>query len=175
MSKKKNPKTPSFRLHKATSQGYVELNGQRLYLGRHELPETKQRYHRLIAEWLANGRRVPVDAKEITVIEVLGAFWEHARVYYVRPDGSPTSQQSVFRQAIESFNGQLRKECLNQHWFLSLDDAQEKIDAWRIDYNEVRPHGSLGNHAPAEYARRGHNQGGSRSPNSDAEGGPRTG
>jgi putative transposase len=45
---------------------------------------------------------------------------------------------------VESFNGRLRDECLNTHWFLSLEDARAKIDAWRRDYNESRPHTSLG-------------------------------
>jgi putative transposase len=45
---------------------------------------------------------------------------------------------------IESFNGSFRDECLNMHWFLSLDDARQKIEAWRVDYNEYRPHSSLG-------------------------------
>lgn len=52
---------------------------------------------------------------------------------------------------IESFNGSFRDECLNVHWFLSLTDAQEKIEAWRIDYNERRPHSSLGNLTPKEF------------------------
>ena len=46
---------------------------------------------------------------------------------------------------IESFNGKLRDECLNQHWFLSLDEARAVTEAWRDDYNRVRPHGALGN------------------------------
>ena len=45
---------------------------------------------------------------------------------------------------VESFNGRLRDECLNAHWFLSLADARAKIEAWRRDYNERRPHASLG-------------------------------
>ena len=45
---------------------------------------------------------------------------------------------------IESFNGRLREECLNTHWFLSLEDARDKIEAWRQEYNEGRPHTSLG-------------------------------
>jgi len=53
---------------------------------------------------------------------------------------------------IESFNGSFRDECLNVHWFLSLDDACEKIEAWRKDYNEYRPHSSLGEKTPSEYA-----------------------
>jgi transposase InsO family protein len=50
------------------------------------------------------------------------------------------------------FNGRLRDECLNTHWFLSLEDARAKIDAWRRDYNESRPHTSLGWLTPIEYA-----------------------
>ena len=55
---------------------------------------------------------------------------------------------------IESFNGRFREECLNAHWFLSLEDAQRKIEAWRGYYNEVRPHTALDWLAPAEFARR---------------------
>ena len=52
---------------------------------------------------------------------------------------------------IESFNGRLRDECLNMHWFQSLAEAQQLIEQWRQEYNESRPHSSLGNLAPAEY------------------------
>lgn len=52
---------------------------------------------------------------------------------------------------IESFNGRLRDECLNMHWFQSMVEAQQLIEQWRQEYNESRPHSSLGNLAPAEY------------------------
>lgn len=52
---------------------------------------------------------------------------------------------------IERFNGKLRDECLNLHWFESLADVRAEIEAWREEYNQVRPHSSLGNRAPAEY------------------------
>ncbi len=52
---------------------------------------------------------------------------------------------------IESFNGRLRDECLNEHWFISLQDAREKIAAWRLDYNGSRPHTSLGHLTPEEF------------------------
>jgi putative transposase len=52
---------------------------------------------------------------------------------------------------IEAFNGRFREECLNQHWFMSLEDAQQTIEAWRVDYNEVRPRTELGNQTPAAY------------------------
>ena len=55
---------------------------------------------------------------------------------------------------IESFNGRLRDECLNVTQFISLDDARYQIERWRIDYNESRPHSSLGNLTPSEFATR---------------------
>lgn len=52
---------------------------------------------------------------------------------------------------IESFNGRLRDECLNEHWFLSLPHARRTIEDWRLDYNLKRPHSSLGNLTPEEF------------------------
>jgi putative transposase len=68
---------------------------------------------------------------------------------FSRP-GKPTDNAYI-----ESFNGRFRQECLNEHWFLSLDDAREKVEAWRRDYNEARPHSALGNATPEEYAAQG--------------------
>jgi len=56
---------------------------------------------------------------------------------------------------IEEFNGRLRAECLNEHWFLSLEDAPEKIECRRRHCNEDRPHSALGNLAPREFASSG--------------------
>ena len=52
---------------------------------------------------------------------------------------------------IEAFNGRFRAECLNAHWFLTLADAAEKLDAWRRGYNEVRPHGAIGSKPPIAF------------------------
>ena len=52
---------------------------------------------------------------------------------------------------IESFNGRLRDDCLNVHQFVSLEDARQKIETWRLDYNQHRPHGSLGHLTPREF------------------------
>ena len=74
--------------------------------------------------------------------------WAYARgikLQHIQP-GKPI--QNAF---IESFNGTLREECLNQHWFISLADARRAIESWRLEYNTVRPHSSLGNRTPAEY------------------------
>ena len=53
---------------------------------------------------------------------------------------------------VESFNGKFRDECLNEHWFRDLAHAREKISNWRLDYNEQRPHSSLGYQTPLEFA-----------------------
>ena len=58
---------------------------------------------------------------------------------------------------IESFNGKLRDECLNQHIFESMEDAKEKINGWMEDYNTVRPHGALGWLTPAAYRKKNFN------------------
>lgn len=71
----------------------------------------------------------------------------HIKLSFIQP-GKP--QQNAFT---ESFNGKLRVECLNEQLFYNLADAQTKIEAWRIDYNENRPHRSLNQLTPAEYAR----------------------
>jgi putative transposase len=74
------------------------------------------------------------------------AFENKIKLDFIRP-GKP--QENGF---IESFNGKFRDECLNEHWFLSLEDARRTIEEWRVDYNEQRPHTSLGNLTPKEYA-----------------------
>ena len=53
---------------------------------------------------------------------------------------------------IKAFNGRLRQECLNETWFLSLEDAREKVESWRRHYNGERPHSALGNLSPREFA-----------------------
>jgi len=63
--------------------------------------------------------------------------------------GKPTDNA-----AIESFNGRFREECLNVHWFASIEDAQQKIDAFRWDYNEHHPHRALKGLSPREFAQR---------------------
>lgn len=69
------------------------------------------------------------------------------KLNFIEP-GKPT--QNAF---IESFNGKLRQECLRQHWFESLNEAREIVEAWRQDYNHVRPHSSLEYRTPKEVVR----------------------
>jgi putative transposase len=76
----------------------------------------------------------------------LWAYHYGVRIDFPRP-GKPTDNAFI-----ETFNGSLRDECLNVHWFETINDARHLIEAWRIDYNESRPHMALGNIPPGEYA-----------------------
>lgn len=72
----------------------------------------------------------------------LWAYQRAVTLDFSRP-GKPTDNAFI-----EAFNGRFRAECLNQHWFLTLADAAEKLEAWRRYYNEERPHGAIGNNVP---------------------------
>jgi putative transposase len=72
----------------------------------------------------------------------LWAYQKNVILDFSRP-GKPTDNAFI-----ESFNGKFRAECLNAHWFMSLDDARDKLEDWRKDYNEVRPHSAIGNKPP---------------------------
>lgn len=73
------------------------------------------------------------------------AYQRGIQLQFIRP-GKP-----VENAYIESFNGRLRDECLNEHWFLSVEHARRIIEEWRVDYNTARPHSSLGYLTPDEY------------------------
>jgi len=76
-------------------------------------------------------------------------YQQGVQLHFIEP-GKPV--QNAF---IESFNGKMRDECLNEHWFMTLAEARQTIEAWRRDYNEVRPHSALGNRTPQEFTVRG--------------------
>jgi putative transposase len=123
-------------------------------------------------EWTKEGLAIEVDGRIRSgrVIEVLSRLVsERGAPLYLRSDNGPefvsrallswiTSMgigtalidpgKPTDNAFIESFNGKLRAECLSAHWFMSLDDAKEKCEAWRRDYNEVRPHSATGNKPP---------------------------
>ena len=77
----------------------------------------------------------------------LWAYQNGVKIDFSRP-GKPTDNAFI-----ESFNGTLRAECLDTHWFETLAEAQESIEAWRQEYNESRPHRALGERTPNEFAK----------------------
>ena len=76
----------------------------------------------------------------------LWAYQNGVRIDFSRP-GKPTD--NVF---VESFNGTFRAECLDAHWFTTLTEAKQIVEAWRREYNESRPHRALGERTPREFA-----------------------
>ena len=96
---------------------------------------------------LAVPNRIQVDNGSEFISKVLDRWCYENQVIldFSRP-GKPTDNPFI-----ESFNGSFRDECLNAHWFLSLEDAREKIESWRVEYNSFRPHSSLGGMTPEEF------------------------
>jgi putative transposase len=102
---------------------------------------------RLVAE-RGHPKRILTDNGPEFTSKVLDRWaYEHCvELQFIQPGNRV---QNAF---IESFNGTMRNECLNEHWFLDLEDARELIEAWRLDYNTQRPHSSLGGMTPREFA-----------------------
>ncbi|WP_270448799.1 integrase core domain-containing protein, partial [Klebsiella pneumoniae] len=99
------------------------------------------------------GKRLPVRIQTDNGSEFISksldkwAYQHGVTMDFSRP-GKPTDNPFI-----ESLNGSLRDECLNIHWFLSLEDAQDKLDNWRREYNHERTHSSLNDMTPAEFIR----------------------
>ena len=115
------------------------------HLGGHRVVEVLQR----ISQDRSLPRTIRVDNGPEFISKVLDqwAYLNRVELDFSRP-GKPTDNAFI-----EAFNGRLRQECLNENWFLSLDDAREKVAAWREEYNKRRPHSALGNLSPEEFTR----------------------
>ncbi len=92
-------------------------------------------------------KRLAVDNGPEFISKALNAwaYQNGVQLEFSRP-GKPTDNAFV-----ESFNGHFRQECLDQHWFASLEEVQQVIEAWRIDYNTERPHRALKQRTPADF------------------------
>ena len=101
---------------------------------------------RCIREWPEN---IVVDNGPEFISNALDqwAYGCGVRLHFIRP-GRP-----VENAYMESFNARLRDECLNHHWFLTIRHARQLIEEWRTDYNQARPHSSLGDLTPHEFLR----------------------
>lgn len=115
----------------------------------HSLPG--QRVRRVLEQMSANRGRpewIVVDNGPEFSGQVLDqwAFENGVRLHFITP-GKPSENGYV-----ESFNGKLRDECLNENWFGSLNEARGVIETWRVDYNRARPHSALGYQTPEEFA-----------------------
>ena len=115
------------------------------HLGGHRVAEVLMR----LGEERNLPKTIRVDNGPEFISKVLDqwAYLNGVALDFSRP-GKPTDNAFI-----EAFNGRLRQECLNESWFLSLEDAREKVEVWRQEYNSQRPHGALGNLTPVEFAR----------------------
>lgn len=131
---------PKYRKHRASGQAITTIGGKDYYLGPHGTVASRHEYDRLIAEFLANGRR-PLHIAELTqtisVAEVLAAFWKHAKVYY-RKRGEMTEEAESYRRIIRLVNrlygehdatsfGPLAFKAIRQVWIES-DHARSNIN-----------------------------------------------
>jgi integrase len=98
---------PKYRRQKRSKCGgggdlaFVEISGSRVYLGAFDSKESRTAYDRVIAEWLANGRRVEVPRESLTVVELIERFWRHSREYYGQPTGTPRGELGHIRRSLK--------------------------------------------------------------------------
>jgi putative transposase len=107
-----------------------------------------------VLEWLEALRGLPAqivmdNGTEFTSLEMDKWFYDHEGTDACFIDPGKPNQNAY----IESFNEKFRDECLNQYWFGSVEEAQMIAEEWRIDYNTFRPHSSLGDMTPEEFAK----------------------
>jgi putative transposase len=115
------------------------------HLGGHRVVEVLQKIG--TERTLPKTIRVDNGPEFISKILDQWAYLNGVELDFSRP-GKPTDNA-----LIEAFNGRFRQECLNENWFLSLEDAREKVEDWREEYNKRRPHGALNNLSPIEFTR----------------------
>ena len=91
----RSPKYRRQRRRGSPDRAFVEIDGNRRYLGDFDSPESREAYRRLIVEWATGGAYTAVPQDEITVIELADRFWQHAQRYYRNADGSLTTTPTV--------------------------------------------------------------------------------
>lgn len=98
---RRRKRVPSYRLHKASGQGVVTLDGKDFYLGEYGSPESEERYRRLLAEYLATGRAAPEPSRGLTIAELADRYIRHVQQWYVDRKGRPSKQQHRILRALD--------------------------------------------------------------------------
>jgi hypothetical protein len=138
-------RTPAYRQLKARNLAVVTIDGRDHYLGRYNSPESREQYDRLIAEWLANGRRsiatptsdhlkssvkpVGLANSGVTVNELILAFVTHPSTYYRRPDGTPTGEFGEYRRTLSLLRDLYGRTSAAAFGPLALKAVREKLVA----------------------------------------------
>lgn len=127
---------PSYRQHKPSKQAIVTLSGRDFYLGAYGTEESRREYDRLVAEWIANGRRLPSDAgTSITIAELLNDYLDYAREYY-KTDSETTSEYTGMVEAVRPLNLLYASTEARQFGPLSLKAVRQKM----VDKGWCRKH-----------------------------------
>jgi len=117
---------PKYRKHKASGQAFVELNGQRYYLGPHGTRVSKLEYDRLIAEWLVNNRRSIQPDAALSVAELIAQFWQDAKRLYVK-DGRPTGEQAAIKAALKPVKELYGRQPAEEFGPLALEAVRNRM------------------------------------------------
>ena len=136
-------RTPQYRKH-ACGQAIVTIDGRDLYLGKYGSPTSRHEYDRVVGEWLHNGRRRPTPAStDITINELIAAFWRHAQHHY-RRNGRPTSELDVLKSCLRPLRRMYGHTAVSQFGPLSLAalaDEMVRLGWVRTSINKhVKPH-----------------------------------
>lgn len=134
MSEKHSSRVPSYRRHKSTNQAVVTIDGKDFYLGTWNTKASKIEYDRLIAEWMANGRRLRSTA-DITVVEVVNAYRNFAQEYY-RRNGIVTREFGCIKEALKLVCGLYGRTNANDFGPLALKAVRQKMldNGWSRGY-----------------------------------------
>jgi hypothetical protein len=103
--------TPKYRKHKASGQAIVTLSGKDHYLGPHGTAASRKEYDRLIREWYASGGALVQDKRdEITIVELLTAFWRHAQEHYGKDSTEPHNYSTLIKRLRQAYGKTLVRE-----------------------------------------------------------------
>ena len=91
---------PAYSRHKGSGQAVITLDGKDIYLGSYNSVASRNEYDRVIAEWLANGRRLQKKTTDYSVAEVAAQFWTYAQVYYAEIEGKPNKEREAYKTAL---------------------------------------------------------------------------
>ena len=139
-------RTPKYRLHKGSGQALVQINGERIYLGKYGTEESKEKYRRHVAEFLAGGIKPKADAQgsprlasTIKVKEMILAFWQRAKRRYVK-NGQPTSEIHSFRTALRPVRHLYGGEPVTSFGPLALVACRQKLIEAGICRKRINQH-----------------------------------
>ena len=139
----KHTRVPSLCRHKASGRAVVQLDGKDYYCGRHGSETAQAEYDRLISIYLANSRRMPREATgqaDITIVELIAQYWEHAQQHYRKPDGRPTSELSCIKIVLRPLRAMFGRELAQDFGPLKLKAVRQEMIDRRLSRKSINLH-----------------------------------